>query len=147
MCISTSNILDEQLCRFPFEGLPLLGGRTICRIPSFPFAISSLHRTQCELQEGKIEPTTTKFVLDPESNLLGTQERVGQALTSIMESNKLEWDGVVGRIPSETFMQSALMQENGILLYFGHNGGERCFSRNQIESLMTSQKSGTVNQA
>ena len=137
-------ILDEQLCRFPFEGLPLLNGRTICRIPSFPFAISSLHRAQNDSQEGKIDPTATKFVLDPESNLLGTKERVGQALISITESNKWEWNGIVGEIPSNSFMQSALMQENGLLLYFGHNGGERCFSRTQIESLMTSQNDSSV---
>ena len=28
-----------------------------------------------------------------------------------------------------------MVQDNGLLLYFGHNGGERCFSKSQIDSL------------
>ncbi len=143
LCINSQQctflILDEHLCRFPFEGLPLLRGRTVCRVPSVPFAISSLSNVQSENYGRTVDPALTKFILDPESNLPGTQKRLNETLTNISETYNYQWDGIVGSIPSEQFMRSALLQENGMFLYFGHNGGERCFSKAQIESLIKSQ--------
>lgn len=143
LCVNSQQctflILDEHLCRFPFEGLPLLRGRTVCRVPSIPFAISSLSNVQLENCGRIVEPALTKFILDPESNLPGTQKRLNETLTNISERYNYQWDGIVGRIPSEQFMRSALLQENGMFLYFGHNGGERCFSKAQIESLIKSK--------
>ena len=129
-------ILDEHLCRFPFEGLQMLKGKTVCRLPSFPFAVSTLLRARSERDPVLIDSAKTTFVLDPESNLLGTQERLSAAMSNISESCNWKWDGVIGKKPSQSFMQSALTEENGLFLYFGHGGGESCFSRNQIESLI-----------
>ena len=139
-------ILDENITRFPFEGIPLLSGRTVCRIPSFPFAISSLHRSRAAENQGVINPAVTTFILDPESNLPGTQNRLKEAISGIIESNNWQWDGIVGQIPSEQFMKNALVQDNGLLLYFGHNGGERCFSKSQIESLTSPKSTGSKRQ-
>ncbi len=137
-------ILDEQLCRFPFEGMPMLKRKTVCRIPSFPFAISSLYRSQRD--EVEINPGLTKFVLDPESNLFGTQQRLEPVLKNIAERNGWEWRGKVGEIPPENFMNSALTREDGLFLYYGHSGGQRCYSRNQIENLITNQNNGSFRQ-
>ena len=137
-------VLDEHLCRLPFEGMPFLKGRTICRIPSFPFAISSLQRLDESngKSQGTVNPAQTRFVLDPESNLLGTQQRLHQVLNDVMKSNGLEWDGMIGKTPSMEFMHSTLTQKNGLFLYFGHNGGETFFPRGEIDSLMNGQHDG-----
>lgn len=133
-------ILDEHLCRFPFEGLPMLKGKTVCRLPSFPFAVSILHRRiQPTQTQVNAVPSKTHFILDPESNLSGTQQRLSQVLADINECTGCNWNGVVGKKPSETFMYNALTQDEGVFLYFGHGGGEGCFSRAQIESMIGSE--------
>ena len=130
-------ILDENLRRLPIEGVDTLQGKTICRIPSLPFAIASLCRmgTRERGTPAPIDPSKTKYVLDPESNLIATQERIDSVLSTISEQNSWEWKGTVGEPPSKTFMQRALKEKNSLYLYFGHGAGERFFSRADIEGL------------
>lgn len=126
-------ILDEQIQRLPLEGVASLNGKTVCRLPSLPFAISSLLRRNS--LRSSIDLAKTKYVIDPESNLKETQERILSTLTSVSEDNKWDWEGKVGEAPPKDFMHRALKEENGLFLYFGHGGGERFFSRLDIEEL------------
>jgi len=130
-------LLDEQLQRLPLEGVKSLLDKTVCRLPSLPFAISSLHRgnSNKDISLPAIDCSKSKYVIDPESNLKETQERMLSALTSISEDYKWNWEGKVGEAPSKDFMHRALKEKEGLYLYFGHGGGELFFSRVDIEEL------------
>ena len=136
-------ILDEQLQRLPLEGILSLRDKTVCRLPSLPFAISSL-RQRNQNKDTMISPidlAKTKYVIDPESNLKETKERILSTLTCVSEDHEWDWEGKVGEVPSQDFMYRALKQENGLYLYFGHGGGERFFSRVEIEELVNKSSS------
>jgi separase len=130
-------ILDEQIQRLPLEAVETLHDRTVCRLPSLPFAISSILRKQSNEDSllSPIDLSKTKYVIDPESNLRETQERILSTLTSVSENNNWDWEGRVGEAPAKDFMHRALQEKCGIFLYFGHGGGERFFSRTDIEEL------------
>jgi Peptidase family C50 len=123
-------ILDEDLQAFPFEGLPMFTGRAVCRMPSLSFAHSRLMETGAPC----LSPVTASFVLDPESDLPGTQDRLLPFLDSLQEKNGYHWSGVVGEPPPSSFMKEALVANHGMLLYFGHGGGHQYLSKGQIEA-------------
>lgn len=127
-------ILDEDLQRFPFEGFSCMEGRSICRIPSIAFAIA----TVIERGKRRIRADNAKYVLDPEGNLSSTKRTMLSALDSLTSKFKWTWEGVVGEIPSGDFMEAALTSDSGLFLYCGHGGGEKCFSRKQVEGLLVS---------
>jgi separase len=133
-------ILDEQLQSLPFEGMPMFQNQIICRLPSFPFALVSLLENNVgNSNPGKlpiIDPISVSYVLDPDANLTGTKDRLHPFLENISEHNKWDWDGVVGQIPSVNFMNDVLTRDRGLFLYCGHGGGERFFSRTEVESLV-----------
>jgi hypothetical protein len=131
-------ILDENLHRFPFEGMSFLNGRTVCRVPSLPFALATIRRQQHrETYEAPlVDPTRTSYVLDPENNLSATRNRILPILESLQTQHGWEWDGVLGTQPSVSFFEEGLTRENGLMLYFGHGGGQSCFSRRHVEGMM-----------
>jgi len=91
-----------------------------------------------------IDPSKTSYVLDPESNLLATQQRISSVLSTISKRNNWEWNGTVGIAPSKSFMKDALTERNGIYLYFGHGAGERFFSRSNVEELTNECQSSII---
>lgn len=136
-------VLDEQLSRLPLEGIPTFRGKTVCRIPSLPFAIATLHRSK-ELSNNPIpviNPSGASYVLNPELDLKGTEQRVYPTLKKISESNEWDWKRVVGAFPSEDFMEAALKREDGLFMYCGHGGGERFFPRSRVMNLISNKAS------
>lgn len=135
-------VLDEDLQRFPFEGFNCMEARSICRVPSISFAIATL----IERGQRRIRADNTKYVLDPEANLSSTKRTMLSALDALTSKFKWTWKGVAGKIPSADFMEAALTSQSGLFLYCGHGGGEKCFSRKQVEGLlMTSERTGRSN--
>jgi Peptidase family C50 len=129
-------ILDENLQRFPFEGMPCFAGRSICRLPSLPFALAKLVEADSNGQAmHSFCPERTSYILDPESNLSGTNERLLPFMDTLNEKYGSRWRSVVGDIPSVDFMEQGLSGNNGLLLYFGHGGGQQYFAREKIEDL------------
>jgi separase len=129
-------VLDENLLVFPFEGLPCFGGKTICRLPSLAFALAKLAEGSEErVNVRTIKPEKTSYILDPESNLAGTKERLMPFIEAISDKYMDRWRGVVGEVPSVDFMEQVLSSEDGLLLYFGHGGGQQFFGRSKIEAL------------
>ncbi len=130
-------ILDENLHRFPFEGMPMLRGKTVCRIPCLSFALATLleHKTDPKSLPF-VDPAKTSYILNPENNLKATQDRILPAIQDISSSHNWNWDGVVGKIPSSPFFSDALCQKNGLVMYFGHGGAQVCFSRRQVDELI-----------
>jgi Peptidase family C50 len=129
-------VLDENLLVFPFEGLPCFGGKTICRLPSLAFALAKLaEESEDRVNVRTIKPEETSYILDPESNLAGTKERLMPFIDAISDKYMDRWRGVVGEVPSVDFMEQVLSSEDGLLLYFGHGGGQQFFGRSKIEAL------------
>ena len=131
-------ILDEHLQRFPFESMDMFEGQAVTRVPSLPFVFVTL----VERESLSIDPERVSYVLDPESNLSETASNLGPALNNLASSRGWEWNGLVGEMPSEQFMTEILKNDHGMYLYCGHGGGEKFFSRNQVEDLMMSREDG-----
>ena len=162
-------VLDEHLLRFPFESmdvsrepffvvacslgdinlhsslpLQMLSNIAVTRVPSLPFVLATLLETE-SIHSTAIpihDPKKVRFVLDPEANLAESASTLGSALNSLASQNGWEWEGVVGQMPSSEFMAKALTEENGLYLYCGHGGGEKAYSRSQVEELMTERDDG-----
>lgn len=134
----TMLILDESIHRIPWENLPTLKLRTICRIPSLPFAVSSFIERG---HEPNIDLKNVSYVLDPESNLQKTRSTLEPIFQSIMERHDCKWPHIVGEIPNPAFFKENLLRENGLLIYCGHGGGQKFFSKAQIEDLRNSSQS------
>lgn len=131
-------LLDENLHRFPFEGMPSLFGKSICRIPSISFVLGALLDEEGgEREVGRImDPSKASFVLDPERNLMSTRNRIRPVLDTIATENNWNWSEVVGDIPPASFFEDGLGQHDGLFMYFGHGGGQTCFSRKQVQNLV-----------
>lgn len=131
-------ILDEHLQRFPFESMGMFAGEAVTRVPSLPFVFATL----MERESLSVDPDRISYVLDPESNLSETASTLSPALNNLASSRGWEWNGVIGEMPSPEFMTEILKREHGMFLYCGHGGGEKFFSRSQIEEIMTSRDDG-----
>ena len=137
-------VLDEHWLRFPIESMNLLANITVTRVPSLPFVLATLLETESlhSTTNPMIDARKVKYVVDPESNLSQSASTLGPALNSLASKNGWQWEGVVGQMPSPEFMTQALSEENGMYLYCGHGGGEKAFSRSQVEELMTGRDDG-----
>lgn len=131
-------ILDEHLQRFPFESMDMFSSKAVTRVPSLSFVFATL----VERGASNVDPDKICYVLDPESNLSETASTLGPALNSLASSRGWDWSGVVGEMPSPEFMTEILKRDNGMFLYCGHGGGEKFFSRSQVEEIMTSRDDG-----
>ena len=131
-------ILDEHLQRFPFESMDMFAGKAVTRVPSLPFVFATL----MESESLSVDPDRISYVLDPESNLSETASNLGPALNNLASSRGWEWNGVIGEMPTQEFMTQTLQREHGMFLYCGHGGGEKFFSRSQVEEIMTSRNDG-----
>lgn len=132
-------ILDENLHRFPFEGLPFLEGRTVTRIPSLDFLVASLPK----LKVLNVDTRDARYVVDPESNLGKTVERIMPFIDSLNEVNDQSWSGVVGEFPTDEFITDSWSKESGLFFYCGHGGGKGTLSRKKIESFVEQSDSAT----
>jgi separase len=131
-------VLDEHLQRFPFESMDMFTSKAVTRVPTLPVIFATL----MERKSLDVDPTMISYVLDPESNLSETASTLGPALTSLASSRGWEWDGVIGEMPTPDFMTNILTRDLGMFLYCGHGGGEKFFSRNNVEEVMVSRDDG-----
>lgn len=144
-------VLDENLHRFPFEGLDVCSSSrlTVSRVPSLPFAIVPLLESRSDEDDEtdsypSLDTSVASYIVDPEGNLSQTKKRLVPAIKDICESNDWNWKSVVGSLPSQDFVQRALTQRKGLLLYCGHGGATCCFSRSQVEALMKADENGNT---
>lgn len=136
--------LDEHLLRFPFESMDMFSGITVTRVPSLPFVLATLRESETLHSDvtPKVDARKVKYVVDPESNLTESASTLSPALNSIASQNGWEWEGVEGRMPATGFMKQALREEDGMYLYCGHGGGQKAFSRSEIEGLISGREDG-----
>ena len=134
-------ILDENLHRFPFEGMPSLVNRAVCRVPSLQLVFATLleRRSHTPL----VDPFNISYVLDPENNLPETRRRLLPELESMSSNQNWEWNGTVGKIPSGEVFETCLEKDNGMMMYFGHGGAKCCFSRRQVDGMACKKRGST----
>ena len=137
-------ILDENLHRFPFEGMPMLKGKTVCRIPCLSFVLAAmLENSGGPKLFPSVDPETTSYILNPENNLQATQDRLLPAIQNISSSHGWDWNGVIGEIPPPSFFSEALHRKDSLMMYFGHGGAQVCFSRRKVDELIEYRGSDT----
>ncbi|OEU22947.1 hypothetical protein FRACYDRAFT_178623 [Fragilariopsis cylindrus CCMP1102] len=143
-------ILDENLHRFPFEGMPILKGKTVCRVPCISFVLATLREFDADSKSESfpsVDPSSVSYVVDPENNLQATQKRILPTIESLSSSRNWNWDGVVGEIPPTSLFSQGLGRKNGLTMYFGHGGAQVCFSRRRVEELIDFRVSGLLDQS
>ncbi|NXE16903.1 ESPL1 protein, partial [Lophotis ruficrista] len=124
-------VLDKHLQKLPWESMACLAPVPVTRLPSLRFLLGySLARKQAGsvLSRG-VNPSSTFYVLNPHSNLLGTEER----FRGWFESEP-GWRGVTGAVPSQKQMEAAL-QEHDLYIYAGHGAGARLLDGQTIARL------------
>ncbi|CAJ1949867.1 unnamed protein product [Cylindrotheca closterium] len=137
-------LLDENLQRFPFEGMESLEGKPVFRVPSLPFVYATLRERMKSNRKGiSLDPYNATYVLDPESNLESTQKRLLPVLEGLSSSHSWDWDGVVGRPPTPSFFENALMKKHGLVIFIGHGGAQTCYSRRNVEQMISGESGRT----
>ncbi|NXN65624.1 ESPL1 protein, partial [Himantopus himantopus] len=124
-------VLDKHLQKLPWESMACLKAVPVTRLPSLRFLLGyslAQERAGSVLSRG-VNPSSTFYVLNPHSNLLGTEER----FRGWFESEP-GWRGVTGAVPSPTQMQAALL-EHDLYIYAGHGAGARFLDGQTIARL------------
>ncbi|KAM9514371.1 separin [Guaruba guarouba] len=124
-------VLDKHLQKLPWESMGCLKAVPVTRLPSLRFLLSySLAQKQAGsvLSRG-VNPSSTFYVLNPHSNLKGTEERFRDWFES-----EPGWKGVTGAVPSPEQMQAALL-EHDLYIYAGHGAGARFLDGQTISRL------------
>jgi separase len=130
-------VLDENLHRFPFEGMPVLKGKTVCRIPCLSFVLATLvERGDSPMIFPSVDPANVSYILNPENNLQATQDRLLPAIEGVASSRRCDWECVIGEIPPASFFFESFRRKDGLTMYFGHGGAQVCFSRRSVEELI-----------
>ncbi|MCO5589963.1 hypothetical protein L7F22_043932 [Adiantum nelumboides] len=155
-------ILDKEMCAIPWESMPCLRGKAICRVPSLDFLYDRLQMAPDGEFRIDSQKTRLSYVLNPSQELIRTQERflpflqknVTPSMNSIQQTpssrtqrpslldgmdysapTKPSWRGIVGRTPILDEFAHAL-ESNDIVLYFGHGGAEQYIRTSRLRSLM-----------
>ena len=138
--------LDENLQRFPVEGIPSLQGTSICRLPSVAYALGAPRLPRPGVVETPkfFDPEKTTFILDPESNLPETRERIEPLINDYSDMFNRSWNGVVNETPSTEFLQTSLGHGSGLMLYFGHGGGRKYLSGVGSDNLLSRSISSSI---
>ncbi|CAO1621104.1 unnamed protein product [Sympodiomycopsis kandeliae] len=131
-------ILDKDTCSFPWESIPCLRGKAVCRIPSLSFLYDRVQLAQ-ELgarqdSDGSFHlprQPRTYYLVNPSGDLSKTQDRFSSYLT---QERTPSWSGIMGRAPIATEFLDALSSQD-LVLYFGHGGGGLYARPSKIRSL------------
>uniref|UniRef100_A0A8C9EQA6 separase n=1 Tax=Pavo cristatus TaxID=9049 RepID=A0A8C9EQA6_PAVCR len=121
-------VLDKHLQKLPWESMACLRDLPVTRLPSLRFLLSYTLQKNSVLCRG-INPSRTFYILNPQNNLLSTEER----FRSWFESEP-GWRGVTGSVPSQEQMQAALL-EHDLYIYAGHGAGARLLDGQTIAQL------------
>uniref|UniRef100_A0A8B9NR50 separase n=1 Tax=Accipiter nisus TaxID=211598 RepID=A0A8B9NR50_9AVES len=123
-------VLDKHLQKLPWESMACLKAVPVTRLPSLRFLVSySLAQESGSVLSRGVNPSSTFYVLNPHSNLLGTEER----FRGWFESEP-GWRGVTGAVPRPEQMQAALL-EHDLYIYAGHGAGARLLDGQTIARL------------
>ncbi|EMR08479.1 hypothetical protein PNEG_03306 [Pneumocystis murina B123] len=121
-------VLDKSIQSFPWESLPCLRKLSISRVPSLYCIYDRLNSAKFDAYQ-KVNRNNGCYILNPSCDLINTQNNF-----EILLKNLEGWEGIVGREPDESELQSFLTSFE-IFLYFGHGGGEQYIRKNTVKRL------------
>ncbi|KAM5179440.1 separin [Mantella aurantiaca] len=125
-------VLDKHLQQLPWECMPCLLTRSVTRLPSLHFLLNynllRKHQPQGSLVCG-VNPKKTFYVLNPHSNLPGTEERFRDWF-----KNEPGWTGVVRSVPKSEELQAALTKQD-LYIYVGHGAGAHFLDAQTLQRL------------
>ncbi|XP_069826304.1 separin [Dendropsophus ebraccatus] len=125
-------ILDKHLQKLPWESMPCLLTRSVTRLPSLHFLLHygllKKHQPHSTLVHG-VDPKKTFYVLNPHSNLPGTEERFRNWF-----KNEPGWKGVIRSAPKSEELQSALTKQD-LYIYVGHGAGAHFLDAQTLQRL------------
>ncbi|TPX67593.1 hypothetical protein SpCBS45565_g03697 [Spizellomyces sp. 'palustris'] len=138
-------IPDKHLHMIPWESLPVLRNRPVCRLPSIFFLQNILLHSK--KQNLVVDPQKTYYLLNPSQDLIRTQEQFREMVTS-----QEGWSGLISRTPGEDDWASALSSKDlfmyvllvtlslrpnltDLYSYFGHGGGEQYIRGHRVREL------------
>ena len=128
-------ILDENLCRIPFEGMDIFREKVVCRMPSLFHLIAALV-DRSKMSTHRIDPKTVSYILDPDQSLPSTHDRLLPFLEDYNVSFGSQWEHVAREAPSPGFILKSVSRVHGMMLFFGHGGGQQYISRSRVASLV-----------
>eukprot|EP00731_Ephydatia_muelleri_P013021 Em0007g331a len=117
-------VASHTLQCLPWESIPVLRERAVCRMPSLAFVVAHRHmlgHDGC----GLVNPLNTFYVLNPEKNLPKT-EKCFEWFTK-----EPGWEGLVGEEPNDSLLKTALEQHQ-LYIYCGHGSGGKYLSADQL---------------
>ncbi|KAF8887051.1 peptidase family C50-domain-containing protein [Mucidula mucida] len=132
-------VLDKDIQGLPWENIPILRGRSVSRIPNVEFLLDRVEfarwrrgeSNEALIDRAVVDPRKGYYILNPSGDLGRTEERF-KSWAKDMES--VGWQGISGRAPSELQFLNAL-QNNDLVVYFGHGGGEQYVRSHKIRHL------------
>ncbi|PWN29891.1 hypothetical protein BDZ90DRAFT_228940 [Jaminaea rosea] len=129
-------VLDKDTAAIPWESLPSLRGRAICRVPSLSFLADRVEMARrlgaSQGGDGAFHLSRScraYYLLNPSKDLTKSQERFEPYLRS-----KTGWRGVIGRAPAPNDFGDAL-SSYPLVLYFGHSGAEQYVRATKLRSM------------
>lgn len=131
-------VLDKALHTFPWESLPCMDNRAVCRVPSLACLRDRILQNDLSLQQGGIlrnysgahvHRSSGASVLNPAGDLKATQARFEQPLLDLSS-----WTMITQREPTEDEMKSCL-ESCDIFLYFGHGSGSQYIRARTLRKL------------
>jgi separase len=140
-------VLDRRLQAFPWESLPCLQETSVSRVGSMLSLRQCLMAKQIaddgnattSLTAGRqdchvVQRTSGTYILNPSSDLTGTQTMLQPALSTLSKELSTTWTSMVNEVPTEDKFSSAL-QSSAMLLYFGHGAGSQYIRTRAIKRL------------
>ena len=122
-------LLDQPLHELPWEGVPLLRGQPVCRLPSADFVSSCARAAETLSQhEGGVDSSNAFFVLNPGGDLRRTQKTFESTFA------RSPWEGTVGEAPGADALCAKLEQKD-LFIYCGHGDGSRYIAGEQLQRL------------
>lgn len=129
-------VLDKDTAPIPWESIPALRRRPVCRIPSMTFLQDRIEMARrlgaTRGSDGAFHlPQDCKafYLLNPSQDLAKSQQRFEGYLKS-----KTRWRGIVGRAPAANDFVDAL-ETQPLVLYFGHSGAEQFARASRLRAL------------
>jgi len=112
-------VLDRKIQSLPFESMPMLQRRPVCRMPTLSLIPSWPSQTI-------VRDSSTFYVLNPSQDLPATQERFENTFRK-----RSGWDGTTGEPPAVDRFREKLASRD-LFVYCGHGAGQDFFRESAL---------------
>ncbi|KAL1522190.1 hypothetical protein AB1Y20_021828 [Prymnesium parvum] len=122
-------LIDEPLQSLPWESIPLLRRKPVCRLPCASF-VGGCTRAAATLinSSGAANLNSAFYVLNPSGDLQRTQRTLQEQIAQPPRQ------GVVGKPPELEMLKQALVEKD-VYIYCGHGDGRRYLPGDELQKL------------